>query len=93
METFLLYTFYVQTRADELSAKAAHGSREKGSAKMAEILIVEDEFSINELIRRNLSLTGHHCTQAFDGLSAVKLPTTRLRSWRSQILSKFPCWE
>ena len=29
---------------------------------MAEILIVEDELSINELIRRNLSLTGHHCT-------------------------------
>ena len=40
---------------------------------MAEILIVEDELSINELIRRNLSLTGHHCTQAFDGLSAVQL--------------------
>ncbi len=40
---------------------------------MAEILIVEDELSINELIRRNLSLTGHHCTQAFDGLSAVEL--------------------
>lgn len=37
---------------------------------MAEILIVEDELSINELIRKNLSLTGHHCTQAFDGLSA-----------------------
>ena len=40
---------------------------------MAEILIVEDELSINELIRRNLSLTGHHCTQAFDGLSAATL--------------------
>ncbi|MDE6319103.1 MAG: response regulator, partial [Lachnospiraceae bacterium] len=40
---------------------------------MAEILIVEDEFSINELIRKNLSLTGHHCTQAFDGLTAVTL--------------------
>ena len=40
---------------------------------MAEILIVEDELSINELIRRNLNLTGHHCTQAFDGLSAVEL--------------------
>ena len=40
---------------------------------MAEILIVEDELSINELIRRNLSLTGHHCTQAFDGRSAVDL--------------------
>lgn len=40
---------------------------------MAEILIVEDELSINELIQRNLSLTGHRCTQAFDGLSAVTL--------------------
>jgi len=40
---------------------------------LAEILIVEDELSINELIRRNLNLTGHHCTQAFDGLSAVEL--------------------
>ncbi len=40
---------------------------------MAEILIVEDEFAINELIRRNLKLTGHHCMQVFDGRSAVKL--------------------
>ncbi len=40
---------------------------------MAEILIVEDELSINELIRRNLNLTGHHCTQAFDGVSAIEL--------------------
>lgn len=44
---------------------------------MAEILIVEDEPSINELIRRNLSLTGHHCTQAFDGLSAIELLENR----------------
>lgn len=41
--------------------------------KLAKILIVEDEISINELIRRNLNLTGHRCTQAFDGLSAVSL--------------------
>jgi len=40
---------------------------------VAEILIVEDEFSINELIRRNLNLTGHRCTQAFDGLAAADL--------------------
>lgn len=40
---------------------------------MAEILIVEDEISINELICKNLKLTGHHCTQVFDGLSAVEL--------------------
>ena len=40
---------------------------------MAKILIVEDEPSINELIRKNLSLTGHHCTQAVDGTAAVTL--------------------
>ncbi len=40
---------------------------------MAEILIVEDELSINGLIKRNLSLVGHQCTQAFDGLEAIKL--------------------
>lgn len=40
---------------------------------MADILIVEDELSINELIRRNLCLTGHRCTQAFDGPAAVSL--------------------
>jgi len=38
---------------------------------LAEILIVEDELSINELIRKNLSLTGHRCTQAFDGKTAA----------------------
>lgn len=40
---------------------------------MAKILIVEDEPSINELIRKNLSLTGHRCTQAFDGTAAATL--------------------
>ncbi|MDE6999218.1 MAG: response regulator transcription factor [Lachnospiraceae bacterium] len=40
---------------------------------MAEILIVEDELSINELIRRNLNLTGHRSTQAFAVLSAAGL--------------------
>lgn len=44
---------------------------------MAEILIVEDELSINELIRKNLSLTGHRCTQAFDGKTAVSLLENR----------------
>ena len=40
---------------------------------MADILIVEDELSINELIRRNLGLAGHRCTQAFDGEEAIEL--------------------
>lgn len=39
---------------------------------MAKILIVEDELPINELIRKNLSLTGHQCTQAFDGNDAIE---------------------
>lgn len=38
---------------------------------MAEILIVEDEPSINELVRKNLCLSGHHCTQVFDGDEAI----------------------
>lgn len=40
---------------------------------MAEILIVEDEPSINELIRKNLCLAGHHCTRVFDGMEAIIL--------------------
>lgn len=40
---------------------------------MAEILIVEDEAPINELIRRTLTATGHHCLQAHCGLEAVQL--------------------
>ena len=45
----------------------------RGGRNWLDILIVEDEFSINELIRRNLCLTGHRCTQAFDGPAAVSL--------------------
>lgn len=40
---------------------------------MAHILIVEDEYSISELMKRNLNLTGHTCDQAFDGLKAKEL--------------------
>lgn len=39
---------------------------------MAKILIVEDEPSINELIRRNLILVGHECIQAYDGKMALE---------------------
>lgn len=38
---------------------------------MASILIVEDEIPINELIKRNLNLIGHHCVSAFDGKEAL----------------------
>lgn len=40
---------------------------------MAHILIVEDEYSISELMKRNLNLTGHTCDQAFDGVKAKEL--------------------
>ncbi len=39
---------------------------------MADILIVEDEKSINELLCRNLALVGHNCVCAFDGESALE---------------------
>lgn len=37
---------------------------------MAEILIVEDEGLINNLIKENLILAGHSCTQVYDGKKA-----------------------
>ncbi|MCI8608172.1 MAG: response regulator transcription factor [Firmicutes bacterium] len=40
---------------------------------MANILIIEDEKSINDLIVMNLRLAGHTCWQAFDGAEAVAL--------------------
>ena len=40
---------------------------------MAHILIVEDEEAINRLIKQNLRLAGHECTQVFDGLEAKKV--------------------
>lgn len=39
---------------------------------MAKILIVEDELPINNLIKRNLTLVGHECSQVFDGEEAVR---------------------
>lgn len=40
---------------------------------MASILIVEDDRSINELIKRNLELTGHNCKSVFDGEAALSI--------------------
>lgn len=39
---------------------------------MANILIVEDEYTINELIRRNLQLVGHTCICVYDGKAALE---------------------
>jgi len=40
---------------------------------MANILIVEDDKSINELIAMNLKLVGHSYVQIFDGMEAVRI--------------------
>ncbi len=40
---------------------------------MAKILIVEDETSINALISKNLTLIGHACKSAHDGIAALEL--------------------
>lgn len=40
---------------------------------MAEILIVEDEELINNLIKENLVLAGHRCTQVYDGIKAEEV--------------------
>ncbi|MBO5111414.1 MAG: response regulator transcription factor [Clostridia bacterium] len=42
---------------------------------MATVLIVEDELSINKLISKNLTLIGHTCLSAYDGVSAVNMLT------------------
>ena len=38
-----------------------------GGGNMAKILIVEDEKAINDLVKFNLELVGHACSQVFDG--------------------------
>jgi len=45
----------------------------QGADRMALILVVEDDRSINELIVRNLKLVGHIYLQAFDGVEAVEI--------------------
>ena len=44
---------------------------------MTEILIVEDERSINDLISMHLTRAGYHCTQALDGMTAADLLEAR----------------
>lgn len=39
---------------------------------MAEILIVEDDETINLLIKKNLELVGHTCHSVFDGVDALE---------------------
>lgn len=38
---------------------------------MAYILIAEDEYTINELVKRNLQLVGHRCFCVYDGNTAL----------------------
>lgn len=39
---------------------------------MAKILIIEDEKAINDLVKFNLELVGHACSQVFDGKSGLE---------------------
>jgi DNA-binding response OmpR family regulator len=39
---------------------------------MANVLIVDDEESINDMIKRNLKMVGHTCEQAYDGKEAIE---------------------
>ena len=40
---------------------------------MAKILVVEDEQIINDLIVKHLTLVGHTCFSAYEGLKALEL--------------------
>jgi two-component system alkaline phosphatase synthesis response regulator PhoP len=40
--------------------------------QVAIILIVEDEVSINELVKRNLQSVGHRCISVYDGSAAIQ---------------------
>ena len=39
---------------------------------MSKILIAEDDIPINNLVKKNLTLVGHDCKQAYDGQQAVE---------------------
>jgi len=49
---------------------------------MANILIVEDEKSINDLVLMNLKLVGHVCRQAYDANEALSI----LKSWHPDLV-------
>lgn len=40
---------------------------------MADILIVEDDKHISELMKRNLKLVGHSCTQCYSSMDALRI--------------------
>lgn len=40
--------------------------------EMATILVVEDDHSISELVKRNLALVGHSCICCYDGISGLQ---------------------
>lgn len=45
----------------------------KGRIDMAKILVVEDEQIINDLIVKHLTLVGHTCLSAYEGLKALEI--------------------
>jgi DNA-binding response OmpR family regulator len=40
---------------------------------LAKILVVDDEMPINKLVCKNLSLVGHECLSAYDGIQALDI--------------------
>lgn len=46
--------------------------------KLAKILIVEDEVVINDLISKHLTLVGHTCFSAHDGITALRIMRDQL---------------
>lgn len=49
---------------------------------MANLLVIEDEASINDLIVMNLKLAGHTCRQAYDSEEAVQT----LKDWKPDLI-------
>jgi len=39
---------------------------------MANILLIEDDITINEMVARNLALVGHQCTKIYNGAEGLK---------------------
>lgn len=51
---------------------------------MANILIVEDDTTINEMVARNLKMVGHKCTQIYDGREGLEMI--------ERVISIWYCW-
>lgn len=71
-EIFVAYNHNLTAVTFTTAIRFKTGPGPKGTKRMAEILIVEDEPAINDLMAMNLKLVGHHCTQIFNGRAAAE---------------------